>query len=85
MQKLHVPLEVDPTCYHRTFDIPAHEDDSSVRAGYRPFILGEDVSKTDWIASLELDAAMDMVQSQIFDAGRERLKILVLHGSMRER
>ncbi|KAJ4358695.1 uncharacterized protein N0V89_003279 [Didymosphaeria variabile] len=68
-----------------SFAIPAAEDDALVRQKYRPFLLDSAQSEQDWIAQLELNTALEMVDSQILRSGGERLRVLVLHGSMRKR
>jgi arsenic resistance protein ArsH len=78
-------LIVDPVYAHRSFAIRADEDDSSVRANYRPFLLPEDFIADDWIAQLELSTALRLVESEIFLQNQDRLRILVLYGSLRSR
>jgi arsenic resistance protein ArsH len=68
-----------------SFAIPASEDDVHVRKTYRPFLLDSAHAEQDWVARLELSTALKMVESQILKSGGERLRILVLHGSMRKR
>jgi arsenic resistance protein ArsH len=80
-----VSLDVDPAYNGRTFAICAAEDDAQVRANYRPFILDETVSSTDWVAKLELSSVLRMVDQEIFAKGQDRLRVLVLYGSMRAR
>ncbi|TKA65078.1 hypothetical protein B0A49_08835 [Cryomyces minteri] len=69
---------------YRTLAIPKEEDDAEVREKYRPFLLGEPEAADDWVAPLELDYAMDMVEES-FAKSEPRLKVLVLYGSLRER
>lgn len=69
----------------RTLAIPESEDDATVRAKYRPFLLDEDVAKSDWISRLELSTALKMAENDIRMNGGDRLKILVLYGSLRSR
>ncbi|POR38855.1 NADPH-dependent FMN reductase ArsH [Tolypocladium paradoxum] len=80
-----VELAVDPAYSHRSFAIQAHEDDASVRDRYRPFLLAEPVAADDWVAQLELSAALKMVKSEILDRKHDRVRILVLYGSLRSR
>ncbi|KAF2438289.1 arsenate resistance ArsH [Karstenula rhodostoma CBS 690.94] len=68
-----------------SFAIPASEDDALVRKTYRPFLLDGAHSEQDWVSRLELSTALNMVASQILKSGGDRLKILVLYGSMRKR
>lgn len=78
-------ITTDPIYRDVSFAIPASEDDALVRQTYRPFLLDNAHSELDWIARLELSTALKMVDSQILKSGGERLKVLVLHGSMRKR
>ncbi|KAF2276242.1 arsenate resistance ArsH [Westerdykella ornata] len=78
-------FEPDPAYYGRSFAIPRTEDDEQVRATYRPFLLDESVARNDWIAQLELSTVLKMVEEEIFAKEQERLKVLVLYGSMRAR
>jgi hypothetical protein len=61
--------------------IPEWDDDLHIRELYRPFILDE---TKDWISDLELEEVMHMAEGNIRETG-ERLKILVLYGSLRQR
>lgn len=65
--------------------IPTSEDDPSVRTAYRPFLLNDAAPEQDWIAGLELSTVLKMVDLQVLKSGGDRLKVLVLHGSMRKR
>lgn len=78
-------FEIDPAYHKRSFCIPQSEDDAEVRRQYRPFLLDEETSKIDWISQLELSTALKMVESQVLGSGQDRLRVLVLHGSMRNR
>ncbi|KAF1361193.1 hypothetical protein EJ07DRAFT_164758 [Lizonia empirigonia] len=78
-------LEVDPAYRNRLFAIPQSQDDAEIREKYRPFILDEETSKSDWVSKLELSTTLKMVESQIINNGQDRLRVLVLHGSMRNR
>lgn len=77
-------IKIDSEYRDVSLAIPASEDDALVRQTYRPFLL-EDGLEQDWIACLELSTVLKMVDSQVLKSGGERLKILVLHGSMRNR
>jgi arsenic resistance protein ArsH len=68
-----------------SFAILASEDEDSIRRSYRPFLLDEASQKNDWIARLELSTVLKMVDLQVLRNGGDRLKVLVLHGSMRKR
>ncbi|KAJ8102362.1 arsenate resistance ArsH [Lipomyces tetrasporus] len=76
-------IEPDLAYLGRTLAIPAVEDDSEVRSAYRPFLLGCETANNDWIAQLELSTAMKMAEDEM--KRTDRLKILVLYGSMRSR
>ncbi|KAH8904070.1 arsenate resistance ArsH [Coniochaeta sp. PMI_546] len=78
-------LIADPAYAHRSFAIKADEDDPSIRASYRPFLLPEDFAADDWIARLELSTALRLVESEILHKNQDRLRILVLYGSLRSR
>jgi arsenic resistance protein ArsH len=68
-----------------SFAIPASEDEDAVRRSYRPFLLDEAHQENDWVAQLELSTVLKMVDLQVLRSGGDRLKVLVLHGSMRKR
>ncbi|KAL2013191.1 hypothetical protein VTN00DRAFT_716 [Thermoascus crustaceus] len=68
---------------YRSLSIPDAEDDPEIRNKYRPFILNEE-SPDDWVNNLELDTVLDMVEKYLRSGG-ERLKVLVLYGSLRRR
>lgn len=80
-----VQLTVDPTYRYMSLAIGADEDDSRVRALYRPFLLPDVFAADDWVAQLELSTSLKMVESQILDQKGDRLRILVLYGSLRNR
>ncbi|KAF2744539.1 arsenate resistance ArsH [Sporormia fimetaria CBS 119925] len=84
-ERTRTEIEIDPA-YHRTsFAIPASEDDASIRETYRPFLLPDTHSNNDWISHLELSTTLKMVESQILKTSSDRLKVLVLYGSLRQR
>lgn len=78
-------LAVDPADRYRSFAIETHEDDTAVRHLYRPFLLPEPFAADDWVAQLELDTGLKMVESEILGRKRDRVRILVLYGSLRSR
>ncbi|CAI6269392.1 unnamed protein product [Periconia digitata] len=78
-------IATNPDYRHVSLAIPASEDDAHVRQMYRPFLLADEHATHDWIAQLELSTALSMVESQVLKAGGQRLRVLVLHGSMRKR
>ncbi|MCJ1420112.1 hypothetical protein MMC32_006469, partial [Xylographa parallela] len=77
-------IEIDPTYLGRSLAISEHDDDVQVRRKYRPFILDVKSSTDDWTNKLELSTVMKMAEEDLEKSG-ERLKVLVLFGSLRER
>ena len=75
----------DATYTGRTLAVSEDQDDTAIRTKYRPFLHSEDVAKNDWVAKLELSTALKMVESDLGSTGGDRLKVLVLYGSMRQR
>ncbi|KAM0351679.1 hypothetical protein ACHAPU_002689 [Fusarium lateritium] len=69
----------------QSFAISAENDDLDVRKRYRPFLLDETHEAVDWVAELELSTTLKLVESKIINLGQDRLRILVLYGSMRSR
>jgi arsenic resistance protein ArsH len=78
-------IETDSTYHGRSFAIPSSQDVSSIQEQYRPFLLDDATTDSDWIAKLELNTALKLVDTEILKKGKERLKVLVLYGSLRER
>jgi hypothetical protein len=78
-------ISIDPAYRFQSFAIPQSEDDPTIRERYRPFLLKDDISSDDWIAKLELSTALKMVEMHGFNSNDKRLRVLVLHGSMRSR
>lgn len=78
-------LKSDPAYTWRSLAIPANQDDSVVRAKYRSFLLPDEIASNDWIAALELSTALKMVEADLTRTGGDRLKILMLYGSLRSR
>ncbi|KAL4891500.1 flavoprotein-like protein [Aspergillus ambiguus] len=70
----------DTTC--SSLALSRSEDDPDIRQKYRPFILEGDAA--DWIDALELTTALNMAEANL-QATNERLKVLVLYGSLRRR
>jgi hypothetical protein len=81
----HLRPVADPAYHFRSFAIPSSDDDPAVRERYRPFLLDKDISDSDWVATLELATAVKMVETEILAQQKDRLKILVLYGSLRTR
>ncbi|KAK4101129.1 arsenate resistance ArsH [Parathielavia hyrcaniae] len=81
----HLRSVVDPEYRFRSFAVTALDDDPAVRQRYRPFLLDDEISTSDWIAKLELATAAKMVETEILSQGKDRLRVLVLYGSLRTR
>jgi arsenic resistance protein ArsH len=60
-------------------------DDAAIRSKYRPFLLDQRVAESDWISKLELDTVEEMVQADLEANNGERLRVLVIYGSLRAR
>jgi arsenic resistance protein ArsH len=84
-ERVRSEITADPAYRDCSFAIPSTQDESHVRNTYRPFLLDQANSDQDWIARLELSTVLKMVDVQILKTGSERLRVLVLHGSMRKR
>lgn len=80
-----VTFEPDSTYSNRSLAIPEHEDDLGIRKAYRPFLLPPNVAQHDWIAKLELSTVLQMVEGHLQASGNDRMKVLVLYGSLRKR
>jgi arsenic resistance protein ArsH len=74
---------LQPDASFRSLSLPVHEDDPDIRQKYRPFILNDDATQ-DWINELDLATTLDMAEQNLRDTN-ERLKVLVLYGSLRRR
>lgn len=77
-------LEINPEYSHKSLAIGVHEDEVHIREQYRPFLLPK-VAEDDWAAKLELATTLKMVESEILNKKQDRLRILVLYGSLRNR
>lgn len=77
-------LAVDPGCARRSLAIAPEDDDPIVREKYRPYILEERYAESDWVMDLELSTVLKMAEADLQQT-RERLKVLVLFGSLRRR
>lgn len=80
-----VALPPDPAYLKTSSALPANEDDESIRSTLRPFLLPEDVTANDWISKLELSTALKMSEADFERTGGDRLKVMVLYGSLRSR
>ena len=77
-------VHANPEFAYRSLAIPTEEDDPDTLAKYRPFLLDGEVAAHDWVAKLELATVTEMAHNDIPKTG-ERLKVLVLYGSLRSR
>ena len=77
-------ISVDPEFSYKSLAIHPSDDDPELRTKYRPFILDDRTTQHDWISRLELSTVTKMVQHDFSSTG-ERLRILVLYGSLRHR
>lgn len=75
----------NPLYQFRSFPIQTNDDDPSVRQRYRPFLFNDEISSSDWVAKLELGTVAEMVETQLLSQGKDRLRVLVLYGSLRSR
>lgn len=80
-----VELSVDPAYSYQSFAIQANEDDVDIRDRYRPFLLPDQLAADDWVAKLELSTGLKMMETEILGKKLDRLRILVLYGSLRTR
>lgn len=76
--------KIDPAFAFRSLAISITTDDDEVRQRYRPFLLDPAVEASDWVSRLELATAVKMAAQDIERTG-ERLRVLVLFGSLRQR
>lgn len=86
-ERLRAEITTDSAYRGVSHAIPACQDETCVRKTYRPFLLDNAHSDQDWVAQLELSTALKMVDLQILRSNSycDRLKVLVLYGSMRKR
>ncbi|KAJ5503991.1 Arsenate resistance ArsH [Penicillium fimorum] len=68
---------------YRSLVLPLGEDTPGTRQKYRPFIL-DDNTPEDWVNKLDLATAADMAEENL-RVTNQRLKVLVLYGSLRKR
>ena len=74
----------DPAYARRTLAIPEDEDDRDIRAVHRPYLLPGEIASSDWVSKLELSTTLKMAEADLAQTG-ERVKVLVLYGSLRGR
>ncbi|OBT53472.1 hypothetical protein VE04_05388 [Pseudogymnoascus sp. 24MN13] len=77
-------IDIDAAHSYRSLAISEAEDDATIRKSYRPFLLSPEITSTDWISKLELSTVVKLAEEDLHKTG-ERLKVLVLYGSLRER
>ena len=68
----------------RSLAILTKDDNPHTRNSYRPFILDDTSTQSDWISQLELSRVLKLSEANIAVTG-DRLKVLVLYGSLRTR
>lgn len=64
--------------------IPESPEELELKEKYRPFLNGPEIDSSDWVSQLELDPVFNLAKENQERTG-ERLKILVLYGSLRSR
>lgn len=84
-ERARTEITADSAYRNLSLAIPASADEEAVRKSYRPFLLDDEKQDQDWVAQLELSTVLKMVDLQVLRNGGDRLKVLVLHGSMRKR
>jgi hypothetical protein len=80
-----VALPPDPAYARTTLAIPQDKDDEAIRSVYRSFLLPKDVAANDWVSKLELSTVLKMSEADMESTGGDRLKVMVLYGSLRNR
>jgi arsenic resistance protein ArsH len=84
-ERNRVQLTADPAYRHASLALTPATDDAEVRSSYRPFLQDDAPPSQDWVSELELSTVLKMVDQKVLQAGQDRLKVLVLYGSMRKR
>ncbi|KAF1938247.1 arsenate resistance ArsH [Clathrospora elynae] len=84
-ERVRTEIATDAAYRGVSLAITASQDDAVTRKNYRPFLLDAAKSDEDWVEHLELSTVLKMVDTQILKGGADRLRVLVLHGSMRQR
>ncbi|KAI9679518.1 MAG: hypothetical protein M1817_005540 [Caeruleum heppii] len=82
-----LPLNSTKASLPQSLAISESEDDPDVRRKYRPFLRDGKASRygEDWTDALELDTVMKIAAEDLARTGGDRLKVLVLYGSLRKR
>ncbi|KAB8073666.1 arsenate resistance ArsH [Aspergillus leporis] len=68
---------------HCSLALSESDDDPEIRRRHRPFILSNETAE-DWVSDLELTTVLSMAEND-FQNTNQRLKVLVLYGSLRRR
>lgn len=69
---------------YRSLSIPASMDEPTIRSKYRPFLLPDNVQQQDWVSRLELATVTELAYNDMRITG-ERIRVLILYGSLRRR
>lgn len=77
-------IEADKEYPYRSLAISDKDDDPEIRSTYRPFLLDKKTNVGDWVEDVELATVTKIAAEDIARTG-ERLKVLVLFGSLRQR
>lgn len=80
----HISIDLDPEYEYRSLAIAESDDDPKIRKMFRPFLLDKKSNLVDWIEHLELATVIKFAMEDI-QRTNERLKVLVLFGSLRQR
>lgn len=75
---------LDHTFAFRSLAIPPSAGGDELGQRYRPFLLSPSVTNGDWVSRLELGTVTRMAYEDMEKTG-ERLRVLVLYGSLRKR
>lgn len=76
--------ERHPDFAYRSLSIPASMDEPTIRSRYRPFLLPDNVQQQDWVSKLELATVTELAYNDLRITG-ERIRVLILYGSLRQR
>ena len=80
----YISIDLDPEYKYRSLAIAESDDDPKIRKMFRPFLLDKNSNLVDWIEHLELATVIKFAMEDI-QRTNERLKVLVLFGSLRQR
>ena len=69
---------------YQSLAILVEEDEPETANKYRPFVLDSAIAAEDWVSKLELATVTEMAHDDIAKTG-QRLRVLVLYGSLRRR